>query len=169
MLILHCHSHVAVKCRAAYIHLRVFFIPFATSFPALKNFSLLNYLLFLYLIMLMSFLLLTSAKSYTAYFKILFSASLIMFVNTTIYISVLSKIWLTQDLATFYSPPVLSCIFSPSLLYIWDVSLNSKHHSSFNPLVTRYQATCSSPYISPLNSVSLSPTPLSNILIPFLI
>ena len=78
---------MAVKYRTAYVY--VFFIPFATSFPTLKNFSLLNNLFLRYLIMSSTFWLLINIHFLTMYSlsKILDSDenSPTASVNTTMY------------------------------------------------------------------------------------
>ena len=74
----------------------------------------------------------------------------------------------------FYAPPVLSCIFSPSLQYsstsATSPSLNSEHHSSFNLLTTKIPRLLILLHIfRPLNFASFSPLHFCQIYFNFLL
>ena len=118
MLILHGHSsHTWPSVSGCLCCIYVFFISFATSFPALQNFPLLNYLLFLYYAVVVYVPVLNQhllnrvqriQKSCLRFFYCVRKYD--------------HNLRITRDLAglrfgNVYFSPVLSCIFSTSLQY----------------------------------------------------
>jgi len=141
------------------------FIFFATSFPALENSLLLNYLLFLYLITLMSFTFRLfqpiSAKSCTAYSKFL-SLFLLASVNTIIYLHIIRDLAGLRFVSVFIFYLCLSFLsFTPIFLYICYVSFNWTLNIILllTLLSSDTKIIYPSPYIDLLSFVPLSFTP----------
>jgi len=133
---------VAVKCRAAYAHLRFFYPLRYILLSKTAHFSIITryfLLLLRYLITSMSstfWLLINNSLTVYCVFKILASISSIAFVSTTVYLRI------TRDLAglecgnTLFSTCTVSFFF---LAFLYLFQLNSELYFTFNFFVIRNQ------------------------------